>query len=255
MRMRSLIGGIAAGLVALTGCAAPDSAPSTGEETTELVVFAAASFTTILPEIADEFTHDNPNVTITFSFDGSSSLVDQLKGGAPADVLITADVANMQKAVDADLVDGESTVFATNELTLIVPKDNPGQVTGLNASLDQKALVICADGVPCGTAARKLAALNNFTLKPVSEESKVTDVRGKVAAGQADAGIVYVTDAVAAGDEVTAISIPKSDQVRTEAPVAVTQESPNKGAAERFSAFLSGTQAQKILADAGFSGP
>ncbi len=254
MKARVALAAVLAIVLAFAGCA-PSNEEEQENEKSELVVFAAASFTTVLPKVADAFKQDNPDVIFTFSFDGSPSLIDQLKAGAAADMLITADENNMNKAVSAGLVTGTPEVFATNTLTLIVPQDNPGRITGLNTSLNGKNLVICADGVPCGTATRQLAKLNGYTLKPVSEETKVTDVAGKVTSGQADAGIVYVTDAKLAGTSVEVIDIPHADEVRTQATAGITSSAAQPDLAEKFQKFLTSEKAQEIFGDADFGSP
>ncbi|MFN3600746.1 MAG: molybdate ABC transporter substrate-binding protein [Dietzia sp.] len=198
----------AVGLSLVAGCAVG----SDDDEDTRLVtVFAAASLTGAFTQIAEDFERANPGVEVRLSFDGSSGLVDQIAGGAPADVFASADTDSMDRAVAEGLVPGEPVEFATNVLTLITPPGNPAGITGLDGSLDGTRLVVCAEGVPCGTGARALAAAAGVDLRPVSEESKVTDVRGKVTSGEADAGIVYTTDARAAGDAVEQIAIPAAE--------------------------------------------
>lgn len=192
--MRRLVAVALSGL-ALTGCGG-----GSGGSTT---VFAAASLGAAFEEVAD-------GSDVSFSFDGSSGLVDQLAGGAPADVLATADERTMDRAVGLGLVAGEPTMFATNRLVLVTPPDNPAGITGLE-SLDGAKLVVCAPDVPCGDASARLARRAGVALHPVSEETKVTDVLGKVTAGEADAGLVYLTDARAAGDAVQLIEVPGAD--------------------------------------------
>lgn len=232
--------------LALGACSTP--APSR----TELVVFAAASLNTTFAALGTQFESAHPGVTVTFSFDGSSALVDQLKAGAPADVFASADTANMDKAVGAGLLAEAPSLFTTNVLTLIVPVGNPAKITGLDASLDGKKLVVCADGVPCGAATKKLAGLLGVTLKPVSEETKVTDVRTKVESGQADAGIVYVTDAKASGDKVLSIAIAGADKARNDYLIGATKGTKQAGLAAAFVALVTGPDGQKVLTAAGF---
>ena len=173
-------------------------------------------------------------MSIRLSFGGSTGLVDQLAGGAPADVFAAADVVTMDRAVDAGLVAGEPVPFATNVLTLITPPGNPAGITGLDASLDGARLVVCADGVPCGSATRELAEAAGVELRPVSEESAVTDVRGKVASGEADAGIVYVTDALAVAGRVERVPITGAPTVPNVYPIAVLDRAADSGPARRF---------------------
>lgn len=231
----------------LTACAGGQNAPAfTGAATQapKLTVFAAASLTEVLPKISDQ----------TYSFDGSASLVDQLKAGAPADVFVSADKPNMDKAVAAGVVAGTPTQFASNVLVLVTPAGNPAQVTGLDASLDGKKLVVCAVGVPCGNATAKLAAQLGLTLKPVSEETKVTDVLGKVSSGEADAGLVYATDARRAGDQVVTIQVPGSEKLPNTYWAAVVKGSKHADAAAGFISTLTG-EGRQTLADHGFGEP
>ncbi|AXE40182.1 Molybdate-binding protein [Acidipropionibacterium virtanenii] len=227
------------------------SAPASAKPTT-LTVFAAASLTKSFDQIGKDFQKAHPGVTVRFSYEGSQTLVEQLSEGAPADVLATADTKNMDKATKASLV-GTTTEFATNTLILITPPGNPARITGLDSSLTGRKLVICAPAVPCGNATKELAGKLGVTLAPVSEEEKVTDVRGKVESGQADAGIVYRTDAAASGKKVTAVAIEDADKVVNHYPIAATKSSKNADLARQFIAQVTSAQGQKVLADPGFS--
>ena len=250
---------VLAAALALTGCAgAPATTPAASGASApapatpqKVTVFAAASLTAAFTEIGDL----DPNLDITFNFDGSPTLVDQIKGGAPADVLATADEANMAKATEASIVKPDLTHFATNAGVLIVPKGNPAQVTGLDSSLDGTKLVICAPAVPCGATAKKIADDQGVTLKPVSEEQKVPDVRGKVSSGEADAGIVFATDAKSAGDAVETIAIDPDKKFATRYPMAIVADSTNADAAQAFIELVTSEQGQAVLAEYGFGAP
>ena len=196
---------------------------------------------------------DNPGLDVTFDFQGSQDLVASLAGGDSADVLATANNSTMKTAADQKLV-GSQTEFATNVLTLIVPKGNPKKITGLDSSLDGANLVICAPEVPCGEATKKLAEAQGITLNPVSEEQKVTDVRGKVESGEADAGIVYTTDAAAAKDKADKIDIPDGGVVN-HYPIAPTAKPENAAGAQVFIEAVTGKTGQEILAKYGFGKP
>ena len=223
--------------------------------TGEVTVFAAASLQDAFEELAESFQNAHPGVHITFDFQGSQELVASLNGGASADVLATANNSTMTDAANKGLV-GEQTEFATNVLTLIVPAGNPAGVTGINdGSLDKADLVICAPEVPCGEATQKLAAELGVTLNPVSEEQKVTDVRGKVESGEAQAGIVYTTDAAKAGDKVEAIALP-ANSVINHYPIALTKSAANSQAAQAFVDYVLSPEGQKVLQDIyGFGAP
>ena len=218
-------------------------------------MYAASSLSDSYASLGTSFEAAHPAVKVRFQFDGSSALVDQLKQGAPADVFASADRPNMDKARTAGLISGTPSVFATNTLTIIVPKGNPAGITGLDSSLAGKKLVVCADGVPCGTATTKLATLLGVTLKPVSQETKVGDVRAKVESGQADAGVVYVTDAKASGSKVDVIAIANAAQVKNEYLVGVVATSKRSVLASQFVALVAGSEGQKVLSGAGFTLP
>lgn len=225
-------------LATLGGCAR-----TTEQATPNTTVFAAASLAATFQTIAA----DRP---VTFSFEGSSTLVDQLAGGARADVLATADTATMNRAVEQGLV-GTPIRFATNVLVLVTPMDNPANVTGVNDSLRGTRLVICAPEVPCGRATAALAQRLGVQLSPVSEESKVTDVLGKVVSGEADAGFVYATDAAGSSTPLNVIEIPEASDAPNEywiAPVAGGDPS----RAQAFIDLLTSTEGRRVLTEAGF---
>ena len=239
--------GAAAGAASASGSGAPQKA------TGELKVLAAASLKASFTEIGTQLEKDNPGLHVTFDFQGSQDLVSSLASGNSADVLATANNSTMKTAADQKLV-GSQTEFATNVLTLIVPKGNPKKITGLDSSLDGANLVICAPEVPCGEATKKLAEAQGITLKPVSEEQKVTDVRGKVESGEADAGIVYTTDAAAAKDKADKIDIPDGGVVN-HYPIAQTAKPENAAGAQAFIEAVTGKTGQEILAKHGFGKP
>ena len=225
------------------------SQKATGKDT----VLAAASLQKAFEEIEKTVEKDNPGLDITFDFQGSQDLVASLAGGDSADVLATANNSTMKTAAEQKLV-GNQTEFATNVLTLIVPKGNPKKITGLDSSLDGANLVICAPEVPCGEATKKLADAQGITLNPASEEQKVTDVRGKVESGEADAGIVYTTDAAAAKDKTDKIDIPDGGVVN-HYPIAPTAKPENPAGAQVFIDAVTGKAGQEILAKHGFGKP
>lgn len=244
-----------AAALALTACSspAPSTSPSAAKaESKTLTVFAAASLTKSFNELKVEFEKENPGVTVKYSYDGSSTLVDQIKGGAPADVFASADEKNMTRAVDEKLVTGKGEIFATNVLTLVVAPGNPKKITGLNDSLKGTKLVVCASGVPCGNATETLTQKLGVTLTPVSKETKVTDVLGKVTSGEADAGLVYETDAAGAGDKVATVKVPGSDQVVNKYPIAVVANSKNADLANKYIAMVKGEKGKSILKKNGF---
>ncbi|MFH5820994.1 molybdate ABC transporter substrate-binding protein [Georgenia sp. AZ-5] len=250
-------GGALLALSVGVGCAAGTSGGGAdgAAGAAELTVFAAASLTGVAEQVAALVEEARPGTEVRLSFAGSSDLAAQVIAGAPADVLMTADEATMDRLVDAGLTDGEPVVVAENHPALVVPAGNPAGVTGLDASLDGAALVVCAPQVPCGRAAQELAGLAGITLTPVSEESAVTDVLGKVRSGQADAGIVYSSDARAAGDAVEVVPVPLAERVVNRYPAAVLAGSGEPTLARAWIAALTGEQGRLVLADAGFELP
>ena len=238
---------------AAPGAASSSASAGAEKATGKVTVLAAASLQGAFEEIEKTVEKDNPGLDISFDFQGSQDLVASLANGNSADVLATANNSTMKEASDQKLV-GTQTEFATNVLTLIVPKGNPKKITGLDSSLDGANLVICAPEVPCGEATKKLAEAQGITLNPVSEEQKVTDVRGKVESGEADAGIVYTTDAAAAKDKVDKIDIPDSGVVN-HYPIAQTANPENAAGAKVFIDAVTGKAGQEVLAKYGFGAP
>jgi molybdate transport system substrate-binding protein len=249
----------------LTGCSGATVDPATSATPPasdpaldgSITVYAAASLTTTFTELADEFEKAHPGTTVELTFAGSSDLVTQITEGAPADVVASADEKNMAKLTDAGLVDPSAPEdFATNVLTIAVPSSNPAGVTDF-ADLAKTGVktVICAAQVPCGAATATVEKATGVTISPVSEESSVTDVLGKVTSGEADAGLVYVTDVEAAGDSVQGIDFPEADQAVTTYPIAPVADTANPAVAEAFVAFVTGEVGQGVLQDAGFGTP
>ena len=252
---------LAAAALAMTGCAStPDPTPTpTGTAdalTGSITVFAAASLTQTFEQLADAFEAEHPGTRITFSFAGSSDLVAQLIEGAPGDVFASANEANMTKLVDAGLADGEPTVFATNVLEIAVPPGNPGGVTDFASLADPGLrLVVCAEAVPCGAATVVVEAATGVVLAPVSEENAVTDVLGKVASGEADAGLVYATDVLGADGAVEGIPFPESAEAVNRYPIVRVAGAANAELADAFIAYVLGAEGAASLAAAGFGTP
>ena len=251
--------------LALTGCSGASVDPATSATPTasgsaldgSITVYAAASLKTTFTELADEFEKAHPGATVELTFAGSSDLVTQITEGAPADVFASADEKNMAELTDAGLVDpSASEDFATNVLTIAVPPSNPAGVSDFAdlAKPDVKT-VICAAQVPCGAATKTVEEATGVTISPVSEESSVTDVLGKVTSGEADAGLVYVTDVEAAGDAVEGIDFPEADQAVNTYPIAPVADTANPEVAEAFVAFVTGEVGQGVLRSAGFGSP
>jgi molybdate transport system substrate-binding protein len=244
--------------VLLAGCGttAPGAPGGGSSSATTLTVFAAASLRAPFTALGQTFEAQHPGTTVTFSFAGSSDLVTQLQQGAPADVFASADTASMGKVVADHLVAGSPVGFATNTLEIAVPPDNPAHVTSF-ADLARPGvrLVVCAPQVPCGAAAQQIETATDTALQPVSEENAVTDVLGKVESGEADAGLVYVTDVQGAGDRVKGIPFVESKQAVNTYPVAALAGSRNADLAGQLVQLVTGSEGRQVLHAAGFGAP
>jgi molybdate transport system substrate-binding protein len=247
---------VSALLVATLAACGTSNSATDGSDTTTITVFAAASLKASFTEIGREFEAANDGVTVRFNFAGSSDLVAQIQQGAPADVFAAADTKNMDKAAADDLVEGTPADFATNTLEIATPPDDPGSIDSLDdlAGPDVK-VVICAAEVPCGAAAAGVEKATGVDISPVSEEQSVTDVLNKVVAGEADAGLVYVTDVKGAGDTVRGVAIPAVDNVVNTYPIAPLAGSKHADVAAAFADFVTGSEGQATLASAGFGSP
>ena len=250
---KTLLGLCTVAALTLTACSSGPDSGAEADEPTEITVFAAASLTEVFEDIADEFKAADENAPdVKFSFAGSSDLVSQISEGAPADVIATADEKTMETLESEDLLAGDPQMFASNALTLAVAEGNPKAITN-SEDFTGNDLVVCAPQVPCGAATEKWADLNDVALDPVSEENSVTDVLGKVSAGQADAGIVFVTDIARADGEVEQVDLDGADKVINKYPAAAVKASENQDEADAFVKFLGSDTAQKLLRDAGFA--
>ncbi|MEX0153343.1 molybdate ABC transporter substrate-binding protein [Microbacterium sp. LMI1-1-1.1] len=237
----------------LTACAAPapseDTSAGSGVSGT-VEVYAAASLQRSFDEIAAAFEEDNPDVQVTAVYDGSSTLATQIGEGAPADVFASADEKNMAKVADRA---PDPQVFAGNTLVIVVPAGNPGAVDDL-ADLAGVTTVLCAPEVPCGAASATLLSNAGVAVTPASAEQNVTAVLTKVAAGEADAGLVYATDVVGR-DDVEAIVPDGAADVVNRYPIAALADARNPDAAAAFVDFVLSARGQEILSAAGFRAP
>jgi molybdate transport system substrate-binding protein len=234
-------------------CGGDDGGDDSG---TTLTVYAASSLTSSFDEIGEKFEAEHDGVDVRFSFGGSSDLVAQIQNGAPADVFASADTANMDKLVDAGLNSGDPQNFATNVLEIATPPGDPADIENFQDLAKQGVkVVVCAPEVPCGAAAQQVAEKAGVTLHPVSEEQSVTDVLGKVTSGEADAGVVYVTDVRAAGDDVEGVEFPESSEVVNTYPTVAVEGADEGGLANEFIEMVLGDTGRQILHDAGFGEP
>ncbi|MCW3492150.1 molybdate ABC transporter substrate-binding protein [Microbacterium sp. SSM24] len=262
-----LIAALIAGALAVAGCAAEGDEPAgpvspgpsepavTEELTGELTIYAAASLGTAFDELATQFEARHPQLEVLpISYDGSSTLATQLIEGAPADVFASADEKNMQKVVDAGLATAPE-LFASNTLVIAVPAGNPGGVESVeDLGDDGLTVVLCAPEVPCGAASQTLLDDDGVTVTPASLEQNVTAVLTKVAAGEADAGLVYVTD-VQGRDDVESIDAAGADDVVNHYPIAALSDSGNPAAAAAFVEFVLSEKGRTLLDGFGFGAP
>lgn len=252
----ALAGCAAGGTGADAGTAAPHDAGVSGQ----LTIFAAASLSGAFDELAAQFEADNPDVEVLpITYDGSSVLATQLLEGAEADVFASADEQNLTKVVERGLAP-EGTPFATNTLEIAVAPGNPLHIAGLDSLADGAGdtpltVVLCAPEVPCGSASARLVQAAGITVTSASEEQNVTAVLSKVKSGEADAGLVYRTDVIAAGDQVEGVEIEGAGDVVNVYPLTALTDAPNPAAAEAFAEFVLSPAGRQVLESFGFGAP
>lgn len=215
------------------------------------MVFAAASLADVLTEVAEVVEADHPGVDVRLSFAGSSSLRTQILEGAPADVFVSADEANMAVVAAAGELAEAPVVVAANRLAIVVPAGNPGGVTGLaDLGRDDLLVGVCAAGVPCGDLARAVLDEAGVVASIDTDEPDVGSLLTKVVADELDAGLVYETDVRRAGADVEGIAV--ASDLTNEYPIAVLAEAPNPTTARVFVDFVRSSEGRRILADQGF---
>ena len=248
----------------LTVSSTPTTAPVSAIGVRTLAVFAAASLTDAFNEIGKNFEAANPGVTVTFNFAGSQALQTQIEQGAPADVFASASKSYMDLLVTDSYVTGDVPQnFLTNKLVVILPANNPAGLAKLEDLANPKLkLVIAAEAVPVGKYALQALDLmdkqfgNGYKDKVlanvVSKEDNVKQVVAKVQLGEADAGIVYTSDAVAAPD-LKSIEIPAELNVIAKYPIAPLTKSTNAELAKAFVVYVLSSDGQAVLQKWGFS--
>jgi molybdate transport system substrate-binding protein len=249
-----LLAVLAATALVLAGCGGDDE-PAGGSAATpgELTVFAAASLTAAFTELGERFAAANGGAEVTFNFAGSQALATQIRQAAPADVFAAADTANMDKV--KDLVDPPKS-FASNRLQIVVERGNPKDVEALEDLADPDLKVVLAGpDVPAGRYAAEALAKAGVTVEPVSQEDNVKAVVTKVSLGEADAGIVYVTDVTAGGDQVEGVDIPAELNVLATYPIATVKDSRHASQAQAFVDLVLSAEGQRVLGSYGFVPP
>jgi molybdate transport system substrate-binding protein len=263
VKIRVLAAGAVGLALLVAGCGGgstpPAAAPGSSAAAAparDLTVFAAASLSETFTALGKQFETDNRGVAVKFNFAGSSDLAQQIVNGAPADVFAAASDATMKTVTEGGAAAGEPVIFAKNVLQIATAPGNPkGIASFADLAKPDLKVVVCAPQVPCGAAAQKIEQATGVTLTPVSEEPDVKSTLGKVSSGDADAGLVYVTDVAAAGATVQGVSFPEADQASTNYPIVVTSDAPQPELAAKFQELVTGEIGKKTLAAAGFGAP
>jgi len=271
-RTRRTVAGLGLGALLLGGCAAgaPDATPGSGAGTSPvgqagaevalegtLVVLGAASLTDVLTTLATTFEQQHPALSVRTGFAASSAVVAQAVAGAPADVVVTASPATMRTLTDA--VGGQPVVVATNRLQIAVPAGNPGDVRSLADLADladpARTIALCAPEVPCGAVGDQVLADAGVTAAPDTLEQDVRAVLTRLRLDEADAGLVYRTDVLAAAGTVEGLDLPPGVDGTTDYPALALPGASDPAAAAAFVALLTGPAGRQVLADAGFDLP
>ncbi|MFE0380932.1 molybdate ABC transporter substrate-binding protein [Streptomyces inhibens] len=250
----------AALLVPLAACGGNDDKKDDGAKKsggsaakTELTVLAASSLTDVFKKAGAVYEKEHSGTKVNFSFAGSQELAAQVREGAPADAVVTADT----KTMDGIKVDvGTPTVIAKNRLVIATGEGNPKKIGSLKDLADSKLkVVLAAPQVPVGRYSKQVLDVQKLNVKPVSQEPNVRAVLSKVELGEADAGLVYKTDAATAPKKVDAVDIPDAQNPVASYPAATLSTSQHAAAAAAFVKWLSTPEAQQILRQAGFQKP
>jgi len=253
-----------AGLL-LAGCGSSTTSASSSEPSASgssssalsgtVNVFAAASLKDAFTKLGRQFEAAHPGTKVVFNFGPSSGLATQINAGAPADVFASASTKNMDQVVTTGSA-ASPTSFASNVMEIAVPPKNPANVTQLSdLARSTVKVALCQKAVPCGATAEKVFTNAKLTVTPVTQEVDVKSVLAKVSLGEVDAGVVYVTDVLAAGDKVKGIEIPTDVNASTKYPIATLTKAPNKAPAQAFTDYVLSADGASVLTAAGFAKP
>jgi molybdate transport system substrate-binding protein len=257
VRRCALLFTVALLLAACSGSSSTTGSPAAAP--TDLTVFAASSLTKAFTQIGQDLHTANPEVTVTFDFGSSTDLAAQIQSEGTADVFASASGTAMD-TLQSDPGVSERTDFATNQLVIITPPDDPAGIASLNdLTKTGVKLVLAAEGVPIGDYAREAldnaGILRSATANVVSNEDDDAGVVAKVTSGEADAAIVYTSDVAAVGDQVRSVTIPADVNVVATYPIAVVSGSASPDQAKAFLDYVVGSQGQATLATYGFGPP
>lgn len=234
--------------------AASGASPSGGQG--EVTVLAAASLTESFTAIAEDFEAATPGVRVRLSFGASSTLAEQVRAKAPADVFAAASEATVRPVTDAGLAEQPPRIFARNALEIAVPAGNPGRVRGLaDLARPELKIALCAPQVPCGSAAGAALAAAGVRAAPDTVESDVKAVLTKVSLGEVDAGLVYRSDVQAGGPKVQGIAFPEARQAVNSYPIVVIKDAPNQPAGRAFVDWVLSSRGRDALVRVGFETP
>jgi molybdate transport system substrate-binding protein len=251
-RAGPLAASVVVALGCLAGCGSDDSG---GSEDVTIRVFAASSLTESFTELGKQFEADHPGTGVELNFGASSGLAEQIRSGAPADVFASASPSNMEILVDDGAAE-DPRDFAANSMEIAVPPDNPGSIGAL-ADLARSGVkvAVCQPQVPCGKVSAEVFGNAGLTVNPATEEVDVKSVLTKVRLGEVDAGVVYVTDVLAAGDDVVGVEIPPDVNATTTYPIASLEESEHAKEAAAFVDLVLSDDGAEVLEEAGFQSP
>jgi molybdate transport system substrate-binding protein len=242
----------------VSGCGqkTPSSATASTSSGHSIVVFAATLLKPAFTLLAGKFQTDNPRATIDFDFATSSELANKLTQGASADIFASADSAQMDTVVKADLTTGDPVNFASNTLVIVTAPGDPKQIRSFaDLAKPDVRVAVCQASSACGSAAQRIEDNTGVHPNPVSEELVSSGVLGKVTSGEADAGLVYLTDAHKAGDKVTAVRFPESEDAVNIYPIVILKHTSQPALAQKFVDLVTGATGQRVLTQAGFASP
>jgi molybdate transport system substrate-binding protein len=243
--------------LAVAGCSSSggSGSPSTssGALSGSITVAAASSLTEAFDTIKAQFTKAHPGTKITISYGASSDLATQITNGAPIDVFASASTSNMDD-VKSEAINPVN--FVTNTMEIATPPSNPANISSVtDLAKPGVKVAVCSPEVPCGVVATEVFKNAKITVKPAAEEEDVKSTLAAVESGEVDAGMVYVTDVRAAGDQVKGVEIPDNLNASTEYPIAALKGSKNPDLAKAFVDYVLSPDGKNVLADDGFSKP